>query len=162
MALPTPLDERAFRATLGRFASGVTVITLRDAAGRDRGMTATAFTSLSLEPPLVLVCVGQAASIAPSLAHATHFAVHVLAADQEVLARRFAEPDGDRFDGVTVTRGLEGLPIIGGVIASLQCRVHARHPGGDHEIVVGEVIDARSREGEPLVYFRGRYGGLAP
>ena len=163
MAAPRerPLDDHAFRATLGRFASGVTVLTLRDASGEDRGMTATAFSSLSLDPPLILVCIGNAASIAPSLARATHFAVQVLAADQEALARKFAEKDGDRFGGLTARRGIEGLPLLDGVLATLQCRVAARHPGGDHEIVVGEVLDAASHHGEPLLYFRGQYGRLA-
>jgi 3-hydroxy-9,10-secoandrosta-1,3,5(10)-triene-9,17-dione monooxygenase reductase component len=156
----TTLDDQAFRDTLGRFASGVTVLTLREEAGGDRGMTVTAFSSLSLDPPLVLACIGKAASIAPSLSRATHFAVHVLAADQESLARRFAEKDGDRFGGLTARRGIEGLPLIDGAVATLQCRIAARHPGGDHEIVVGEVLDASSRDGEPLLYFRGRYGGL--
>jgi flavin reductase (DIM6/NTAB) family NADH-FMN oxidoreductase RutF len=136
-------------------------MTLRDAAGRDRGMTVTAFASLSLEPPLVLACVGHAASLAPSLPAASHFAVHVLAADQEPLARRFAEKEGDRFDGVRVTRGLHDLPLLEGALATLQCRIAARHPAGDHDIVVGEVLDATSRDGDPLLYFRGRYRGLA-
>lgn len=163
MATPRPrtLDDQAFRDTLGRFASGVTVMTLRDQSGVDRGMTATAFSSLSLDPPLILVCVGKAASIAPSLASATHFAVHVLAADQEALARKFAEKEGDRFGGLSARRGVEGLPLLDGVLATLQCRITARHPGGDHEIVVGEVLDASRRDGDPLLYFRGRYGALA-
>jgi flavin reductase (DIM6/NTAB) family NADH-FMN oxidoreductase RutF len=162
--MPTPrqrtLDDETFRATLGRFASGVTVMTLRDADGEDRGMTVTAFASLSLDPPLVLACIGKAASIAPSLSRATHFAVQVLAADQEALARKFAEKEGDRFGGLTARRGIEGLPLLDGVLATLQCRIAARHPGGDHQIVVGEVLDAAGRDGDPLLYFRGRYGTL--
>jgi flavin reductase (DIM6/NTAB) family NADH-FMN oxidoreductase RutF len=157
-----PFDDNAFRATLGRFASGITVLTLRDSTGVDRGMTATAFSSLSLDPPLILVCIGKAASIGPSLARATHFAVHVLAADQEALARKFAEKDGDRFGGLTARRGVEGLPLLDGALATLECRIAARHPGGDHEIVVGEVLAASSRDGDPLIYYRGRYGRLAP
>jgi flavin reductase (DIM6/NTAB) family NADH-FMN oxidoreductase RutF len=155
------LDDHAFRATLARFASGVTVMTLRDADGDDRGMTVTAFASLSLDPPLVLACVGNAASIAPALARATHFAVQVLSADQEALARKFAEKDGNRFDGLVARRGIEGLPLLDGVLATLQCRISARHPGGDHEIIVGEVLEVASHHGEPLLYFRGQYGRLA-
>ena len=153
------MDESVFRAALARFASGVTVLTLREDADRDAGMTVTAFSSLSLDPPLILVCIGYAASIAPALARATHFAVHVLADDQEPLARRFAFKEIDRFDGLTMRRGIAELPLLEGALATLQCRIHARHPGGDHEIVVGEVLDAEGREGEPLLYFRGGYTG---
>jgi 3-hydroxy-9,10-secoandrosta-1,3,5(10)-triene-9,17-dione monooxygenase reductase component len=160
MPAPRLVDDPTFRATLGRFASGVTVMTLRASDGVDRGMTVTAFASLSLEPPLVLACIGHAASLAPSLADATHFAVHILAADQEPLARRFAEKDGDRFGGLAVRRGTAGVPLLDGALATLQCRIHARYPGGDHEIVVGEVLDAAGRDGDPLVYFRGGYAGL--
>ncbi len=154
------IDDETFRIALGRFATGVTVVTLRDAGGEDRGMTATAFASLSLDPPLVLVCIGHAASIAPALSRARHFAVHVLAADQVALARRFAEKDGDRFDGLAVRRGLEGLPLLDGALTTLQCRIHARHPGGDHEIVVGEVLEATGRDGAALLHFRGGYSEL--
>jgi flavin reductase (DIM6/NTAB) family NADH-FMN oxidoreductase RutF len=125
-------------------------------------MTATAFTSLSLDPPLILVCIGHAASMAPSLSEATHFAVHVLAADQDALARTFAAQDGDRFDGIPVRRGHEGLPLLDGALATLQCRIHARHAGGDHEIVVGEVLEAASHDGDPLLYFRGAFTRLSP
>lgn len=149
-----------FRAALSRFASGVTVLTIRGADGRDLGMTMTAFSSLSLDPPLILVCVAHTASIAPALAETTHFAVHVLSAGQESLARRFAEKDRDRFEGAPVRRSDSGLPLLEGALATLECRVHARHPGGDHEILVGEVLGATSREGAPLVYFRGSYTGI--
>jgi flavin reductase (DIM6/NTAB) family NADH-FMN oxidoreductase RutF len=108
----------------------------------------------------VLVCIGHAASIAPALSRARHFAVHVLAADQVALARRFAEKDGDRFDGLAVRRGLEGLPLLDGALTTLQCRIHARHPGGDHEIVVGEVLEATGRDGAALLHFRGGYSEL--
>lgn len=156
-----PLDAAAFRATLARFASGVTVITLRGSDGKDHGMTVTAFTSLSLDPPLVLVCIGHAASIAPALADATHLAIHFLGAEQQPLAQRFAEKDTDRFVGFGTRRGLHDLPILDGALAVLQCRISARYPGGDHQIVVGEVLAAEGVEGTPLVYFRGRYAGTS-
>ncbi len=153
-----PLDRDRFRSALGRFASGVTVLTMRDAEGTDHGMTATAFSSLSLDPPLVLVCVDRSASMAGPLERATHLAVNLLARGQEEISRRFAEKDVDRFAGVAVVRGIGEVPLIDGAIAQLQCRIHARHPGGDHVIVVGEVLDAQAHEGEPLIYHRGRYG----
>jgi flavin reductase ActVB len=155
-----PLDAAAFRAALARFASGITVLTLRGADGRDQGMTATAFTSLSLDPPLVLVCIGHTASVAPALSGATHVAIHVLAESQEALARRFAQKDADRFEGLATTRGIEGLPLIDGALARLQCRIAARHPGGDHEILVAEVLEASGTDGQPLLYYRSRYARI--
>lgn len=156
-----PLDPAAFRASLARFASGITVITMRDADGRDLGMTATAFASLSLDPPLILVCIDRAASMAGPLEQASHFAVHVLGEDQHEVSRGFALKEGDRFAGRSVTRGIAGLPLLELALARLQCRIAARHPGGDHVIVVGEVLDADVTDGDPLLYFRGRYARVA-
>lgn len=160
--MPRVFDSAKFRDVLGRFASGVTVMTTRDADGRDRGMTLSAFSSLSLDPPLVLACVGHDATIANAIAAATHFGISVLAEDQEALSRRFADPDADRFDGVRVTRGARGLALIEGALAHLECTIVARHEAGDHTIVVGTVEAATAREGAPLVYHRQRYGRLAP
>ncbi len=156
------LDAAAFRTVLARFASGVTVLTLRGSDGKDHGMTATAFSSLSLDPPLVILCIGYAASIAPALTDAQHLAIHFLAAEQEPLARRFAEKDTDRFAGFRTRRGLHNLPLLEGALAVLQCRIAARHAGGDHEIVVAEVLAAEGSEGSPLLYYRGQYSAIAP
>jgi 3-hydroxy-9,10-secoandrosta-1,3,5(10)-triene-9,17-dione monooxygenase reductase component len=157
-----PVDPADFRATLSQFASGVTVLTSRDAEGRDVGMTATAFSSLSLDPPLVLFCVGHEASMAPALRAATHVAVHVLAADQEQLSRRFAAKDEDRFAGLTPVRGVGDVPLLEGAAARLECRIAERLPRGDHVIVVAEVLRVSVSDGTPLLYYRGRYGRLAP
>jgi 3-hydroxy-9,10-secoandrosta-1,3,5(10)-triene-9,17-dione monooxygenase reductase component len=157
-----PVDPADFRATLSQFASGVTVLTSRDAQGRDVGMTATAFSSLSLDPPLVLFCVGHEASMAPALRAATHVAVHVLAADQEQLSRRFAANDEDRFAGLGPRRGVGDVPLLEGAAARLECRIAERLPRGDHFIVVAEVLRVSVNDGAPLVYHRGRYGRLAP
>ncbi|HLA91637.1 MAG TPA: flavin reductase family protein [Gemmatimonadaceae bacterium] len=156
-----PITPDAFRDVLGRFATGVTVLTTRDAEGRDRGMTVSAFAALSLEPPLVLVCVARDATIAGAVAAASHFGVSVLAAHQEPLARRFADPNADRFDAVPLSRGASGVALVRGALAHLECRATARHEGGDHTIVVGEVLAASALEGEPLVHFRGDYGRFA-
>lgn len=153
-----PIDPSTFRAALARFASGVTVVTARDGDGRDVGMTVSAFASLSLEPPLVLLCIDHTASVAPVLAHCEIFAVNVLAEDQESLSRRFAEHEVDRFDGVPFSRGALGPALLEGALAQLECRVHARHPGGDHTILVGAVEASRVADGNPLLYFRGSYG----
>jgi flavin reductase (DIM6/NTAB) family NADH-FMN oxidoreductase RutF len=154
------LDAHSFRAVLGRFASGITVITARDAIGRDHGMTVSAFSALSLDPPLVLCCIDRAASFHPTIAAAEHFAVNVLAAGQEALSRRFAETTDDRFDGVGFTRGQTGAALLDDTLAWLECRVAARHAGGDHTIVVGVVEAAGAREHRPLLYYRGGYANL--
>ena len=157
----TPIDAATFRHALSRFPSGVTVVTVRGDDGRDYGMTVSAFASLSLQPPLMLVCIGDDATIAGAVAAAGHFAVSVLSHDQEALARRFAESDADRFEGTAVTRGVSGLALLSGAVAHLQCAIVARHRGGDHTIVVGEVLSATGTEGgRPLVYELGQYGRL--
>ena len=153
-------DSAHFKSTLGRFASGVTVITTHGADGRDHGMTLSAFSSLSLDPPLVLVCIGDAASIAGAMTNAECFAVNILAEDQEQLSRRFSAKDEDRFENIGMTRGVNDVPLLDGALAHVQCRVTARYPGGDHTIVVGEVIETASREGHPLLYYRGGYARL--
>lgn len=157
-----PLDIAAFRASLSRFASGITVVTTRSASGHDLGMTATAFSSLSLDPPLVLVCIDRAASIAPALEDVTHIAVHVLGADQEAISRQFALKEGDRFAGLATTRGAGNVPLVPGALVRLQCRIAERHAGGDHVIIIAEVLAAEVADGDPLLYFRGRYARLAP
>jgi 3-hydroxy-9,10-secoandrosta-1,3,5(10)-triene-9,17-dione monooxygenase reductase component len=157
----TPIDGSTFRRVLARFPSGVTVVTVRGTDGRDYGMTVSAFASLSLEPPLVLVCIGDDATIAGAVAEAGQFAVNVLSEDQEALARQFAEQDTDRFAGVNVSRGTSGLALLDGAAARLECTIVARHRGGDHTIVVGEVLAASALDdGRPLVYQRGEYRRL--
>jgi flavin reductase (DIM6/NTAB) family NADH-FMN oxidoreductase RutF len=151
------LDADLFRSVLGRFASGVTVVTARDAAGRHHGMTVSAFCSVSLVPPLVLISVEHITELHAVMLKATHFAVNVLASEQEPLSRRFAAADDGRFDGLAFTRGLTGCAVLGGVLASLECAVRERYAGGDHTIVVGEVLAAAARDGRPLLYYRGGY-----
>ena len=153
------LDQDAFRAVLGRFASGVTIVTVLGANGRDYGMTVSAFSSVSLEPPLVMVCIGEEASLKPMIAQATHYGVSILASDQEPLSRRFAA-HGERFDGVGFTRGENGMALIDGALAFMECRIVARHPAGDHTIVIGEVEAASVEDARPLLYYRGGYAQL--
>jgi flavin reductase (DIM6/NTAB) family NADH-FMN oxidoreductase RutF len=154
------LDPDTFRSALGRFASGVTVVTSRDGAGRYHGLTVSAFCSLSLEPPLVLVCIDRAASMHPVLDDAAYFAVNVLAAGQESIARRFAAPETDRFDGIGYERGMTGAPILDDVLAYVECRKTSVIGGGDHTIVIGEVEHAEVRSSGPLLYYRGGYAQL--
>ncbi len=155
------LDPDAFRSVLGRFASGVTVVTTVDAQGRDHGMTVSAFCSLSLDPPQVLVCIDRAATMHDLLADGTPLTINVLSAGQEALSRRFASGDPpNRFDGLGYTRGQTGVPILDDVLAWLECRVAARHEEGDHTVIVGRVETAGARQERPLLYYRGGYAQL--
>ena len=154
------IDQDSFRAVLGRFASGVTVVTALNQSGHDEGMTVNAFCSLSLDPPLILICVDRAASMYESLDKAPGFIVNILSERQEPLARRFSGPDPNRFDGIGYARGMNGVAILDDVLGYLECRRVASHPGGDHCVYIGEVEFAQSREGRPLLYYRGGYAQL--
>jgi flavin reductase (DIM6/NTAB) family NADH-FMN oxidoreductase RutF len=156
----TPIDADTFRAALGRFTSGVTVVTTRDADGRDHGMTVSAFCSVSLEPPLVLACIGHDASMHDVVLRADRFGVSVLDAGQEAIARRFADQRSDRFDGVGYSRGTLDVALLDDALAHLECVIVDRRDGGDHTIVVGRVESAVSHQGRPLVYYRGGYTQL--
>jgi len=155
------LDPDGFRSVLGRFASGVTVVTMVGADGRDHGMTVSAFCSVSLEPPLVLVCIDRTASMHELLAPGTAFAVNVLSAGQEAVSRRFATGDPpNRFDGLGYQRGMTGVPVLDDVLAWLEARVTTRHDEGDHTIIIGRVEAAATRQDRPLLYYRGGYAQL--
>jgi flavin reductase (DIM6/NTAB) family NADH-FMN oxidoreductase RutF len=157
------IDPATFRSVLGRFASGVTVVTVRDDQNYDHGMTVSAFCSLSLEPPLVLVCIEKSASLHGVLAignTASRFAVNILEAGQEEIARRFAEEYPNRFEGVGFIRGTTGAPILEDCLAVVECEVQSRHSAGDHTIVIGTVISSSTSEGKPLLYYRGGYATL--
>lgn len=154
------IDPDTFRSVLGRFATGVTVLTAIDPGGRDHGMTASAFCSVSLEPPLILACVDEHAEMSAILDTAGHFGVSILAEDQEPLSRRFADLDEGRFEGVGYERGVTGVALLEGAIAHLECRIAARHRAGDHTIVVGEVVEATTHDQRPLVYYRSGYTAL--
>lgn len=158
MAPVNPLDVSQFLAALSRFASGVTVVTARADDGTDHGMTVSAFSSLSLEPPQVLVCLDETATLLPHLLAAETFGVSILGTAQSELSRRFADQNTDRFGGVSFTRAASGPALLDGAVAHLECRRAAVHHGGDHVIIVGEVLGAREFPGEPLVYLHRRYG----
>lgn len=155
------VDAETFRRALGAAPSPVTVLTIVDPLGADHGMTVSAFASLSLDPPLVLLCVGDDATIAAPMREARHFGVSVLADDQAELSTRFADRDVRGFGGVPCHRAPEGSALLDGASAHLECRVVARHPGGDHTIIVGEVAFATASDRPPLVYLRGRYRAVA-
>ena len=156
-----PVSKDEFRSAMGRFASGVTVVTTKTKDDKPSGITVSAFSSVSLEPPLILVCIDKRASVHDLLEEGHHFAVNVLAEDQEILSRRFASKDPDRFSGTGYTEGGTGAPLLTGALASIECRVVYAYPGGDHTIVVGEVERINVSDGKPLAYFRGGYVQLA-
>ncbi|MBI1958268.1 MAG: flavin reductase family protein [Candidatus Rokubacteria bacterium] len=159
------LGPEEFRRVLGCFASGVTVITTWDPQGCPTGLTASAFSSVSLNPPLVLVCVAHTSQSYPALRASERFAVNILGADQEAISQRFAAPPGtngsNKFDGIRYAPGTLGLPMLEGALAQLECSTVHAYPGGDHTIFVGQVEAARCQPGsgaEPLLYYRGQYG----
>lgn len=154
-----PIDEFRFRQAMGHFASGVTVITTEH-EGQLYGMTVSSFASLSLKPPLVLICVDSTVKCHDAIAGAGCFAVNILTKEQEHLSRRFATRDIDKFVGVALRDGLLGMPLLDGALASIECRLHQTLPGGDHTIFIGEVVDAVVREGSPLLYYRRGYHEL--
>ena len=155
------IDPDSFRSVLGRFASGITVVTARDSEGRDHGMTVSAFCSVSLKPPLIQVCVDREASLYAALAQSTRFGVSILAAEQEALSRRFATADSTRrFDGIGYRRGESGVVLLEDALAHLECRIVASHEAGDHSMFIGEVESATARSTRPLLYYRGGYAQL--
>ena len=161
-AATTPaIDAATFRAVLGRFASGVTVVTVRDAEGRDHGMTVSAFCSVSLEPPLVLACIDRSASLLGALEAGGAYAITMLSESQEALSRRFASDVDDRFDGVGYMRGPRGSALLDDALAWLECSVESRVDAGDHVVVIGRVEHAQvSERASPLLYYRSGYGRL--
>jgi flavin reductase (DIM6/NTAB) family NADH-FMN oxidoreductase RutF len=154
------LQIHEFRHVLSHFASGVTVVTTWDAGGRPTGLTASAFTSVSLTPPLILVCVDHQAQSYEALRTAGRFAVNILAADQERLSRHFATTQPNKFEHVPFQTGAQGLPVLPAALAHLECRTVHTYPGGDHTIFVGEVTAATVGKGEPMLYYRGHYTRL--
>ena len=156
-----PVDPADFRRALGQFAAGVTVVTTRDEQGRSLGLTVTAFAAVSLEPPLVLVCVDHRSETHAGFRHAGLFGVSILAEGQEEVSRRFAGGGAGKFKGVDLEKGETGVPLIPGALAHLECRVSATHLAGDHTIYVGEVVSARVRPGRPLLYHDRDYRRLA-
>ena len=155
------ISNEEFRAVLGRFASGVTVVTGKAEDQQLFGITVSAFSSVSLNPPLILVCIDKQSSTHDHFIVGRHFAVNILGDDQELQSRRFASREVDKFSGVGYSDGVTGSPLLDGALASLECRVTHAHEGGDHTIIVGEVEATRLQESKPLLYFRGGYTRLA-
>jgi 4-nitrophenol 2-monooxygenase / 4-nitrocatechol 4-monooxygenase, reductase component len=155
------IDDARFRQALGHFASGVTVVTT-ELEGMPYGMTVSAFSSVSLRPPLVLICIDKGVGTHDAITKAGRFAVSILRRDQEAVSRQFATRGPEKFSGIAIDRGALGLPLVQGALARIECSLHATFDGGDHTIFVGRVEHADLTEGPPLLYFRGGYRQLAP
>lgn len=156
----TDIGPSAFRELLGRFVTGVTVITTTSPDGTPVGMTANSVASVSLDPPLVLICVDHNSAMQGDLKQAPSFVINVLALDQEEMSRRFAENRHDRFSGIGYQPGPHGAPILDGVVAYIECDNHSSIEAGDHTIFVGRVTGGAAESGHPLVFYRGGYGEL--
>jgi len=154
---PTPFDLARFREVLGHFATGVTIVTAMEDT-EPVGFTCQAFTSLSLDPPLVALAPGKSSTSWPRIAAAGSFCVNILADDQEALSRDFAVSGGDKFTGVGWRPAANGAPVLDGALAWVECAFELAHDAGDHELVVGRVLDMGVNRGRPLVYYRGGFG----
>lgn len=154
--VPDANNSRIFRDALGKFATGVTLISI---AGPDgpMGFTASSFASLSLDPPLVLWSPAKSSQRYPHFAAAEHYSIHVLGQDHADLPKRFAR-GGPGFEGLNWRANAEGVPVLPDALARFDCRRHATHDGGDHLIIVGHVLRLALEEGEPLVFAKGRFG----
>lgn len=155
-----PIDEGHFKLALSHFASGVTVVTTEH-DGRQYGMTVASFASLSLHPPLVLVCIERSVKTHDAIAAAGKYGVSILSSTQADISSKFASRSDDKFNGVELIEGdLDvplNVPLIKGALTAIECRVYDRLPGGDHTIFIGEVMKIHTQEGDPLLYFRSGY-----
>ena len=154
------VDDAQFRQLLGRFATGVVVITLTGPDGRPHGMTANSLASVSLQPPLLSVSIDHGATMHDLITGADQFVVNVLSSHQEALSRRFADPHDDRFEGVGYHGGQHAGVLLDGALAHIECVRHDMVEAGDHTIVIGRVVAGETAEGRPLLYYRGGYAAL--
>ena len=160
--LPSGIDRRQFCTVCGRYATGVAVATVRDGRGDPHGITVNSFTSVSIAPPLVLICVDHRARVLEHFRPGAPFGINVLNETQREISDYFASAKRDRFDGVDWHAGATGAPLVPHAVAFLECKVHKRVAAGDHDIVIGEVLEARIAEGRPLVYYASGYRKLDP
>jgi flavin reductase (DIM6/NTAB) family NADH-FMN oxidoreductase RutF len=155
-------DGREFRNALGAFATGVTIVTTMSEEGRPVGLTANSFSSVSLDPPLILFCLDRKSYSFAHFQKSSHFAVNVLSADQQAISSHFAQPSEDKWNEVSYDFCGVGCPSFADALAIFECSTHDIHEAGDHIIIVGKVESfTRRTEGEPLLYYGGKYGRLA-
>jgi flavin reductase (DIM6/NTAB) family NADH-FMN oxidoreductase RutF len=151
-----PIDDAHFRLAMSHFASGVTIVTTSH-DGKPFGMTVASFASLSLHPPLVLVCIERSVKTHDAIAVAGKFGVSILSSAQADISSKFASRNDDKFGGVELVPGEIDVPLIAGALTAIECRVYDQLPGGDHSIFIGEVLKIHTTEGDPLLYFRSGY-----
>jgi len=151
-----PIDDAHFRLAMSHFASGVTIVTTSH-EGRPYGMTVASFASLSLHPPLVLVCIERSVKTHDAIAAAGKYGVSILSSAQADISTKFASRSDDKFTGVELVPGEHDVPLIAGALTAIECRVYDRLPGGDHTIFIGEVLKIHTTDGDPLIYFRSGY-----
>lgn len=156
------IGSEEFREALRNWASGVTVVTTKDRDGILHGITVSSFTSVSLQPPLVLICIDKFTGSHRAFAESQHFVVNLLNDRQENLSRQFAMPLLDKFDNVEFIENVNGVPVLSGSLCNLECRMVLSYEGGDHTIFIGEIEKATIRQGKPLLYFQGNYGDIVP
>ncbi len=146
-----------FRRACGRFATGVAVATVLDSKSVPHGLTVSSFTSVSLDPPLILICLGHAVTCIEAFRAASHFGINVLSEAQRDISDRFARKGHDRFNGTPWVGGQTGVPLLPEALAHMECAVHERFVSGDHDIFVGRMVRAEVADGDPLLYFASRY-----
>ena len=151
------ITNEEFRAALSRFASGVTVVTLKDGEGNMHGITVSAFSSVSLNPPLILVCIDNEAGSHYAFHQGKRFVVNILREEQTEYSNRFASQIPDKFFNIHHHEGLEGIPVLKDSLVNLECRLVQAHKAGDHTIFIGEIERTHIKEGNPLVYYLGDY-----
>jgi len=154
------VDRERFRSVMGHFASGVTIITARH-EGIDYGLTASAVSSLSLDPPMLLICLNKTSNTQKAIAQSQVFAVHMLRENQSEVARHFASSRPQKFGDMSVSYGALGVPLLSDALATIECRVTEEVTGGTHSVFIAEVKTAQATDGMPLTYFRGRMGRFA-
>lgn len=153
-------EAKAFRQCLGKFATGVTVVTCTDAAGNPYGITANSFSSVSLNPPLILWNIAKVSNSLGAYLDAEHFVINVLSDEQRALSSNFARSDHTHFDHVVYSLSDDGVPLLPGALATFECKTHQIHDCGDHHVIIGEVTAFRSNDGTPLVFYGGDYRSI--
>jgi flavin reductase (DIM6/NTAB) family NADH-FMN oxidoreductase RutF len=155
-----PVSPDEFREALSRFASGVSVVTTCGSDGKPHGMTVSAFCSVSLIPPRVLICIEKITASHTAFAESGAYVVNVLHRSQMPLSERFANPAEDKFSDITFHAGIEGIPVLDNALANIECRITHTFDGGDHTIFLGSVENVNCHDGDPLIYYRSEYRGL--
>ena len=154
------IDPRELRNVMGHFATGVTIITTKDVSGKPFGLTANAFSSLSLDPPLVLICVDKKVDCYACFDQSKVFVVNILSEGQDQLSTRFATKGIEKFEGVAVRQGNLGVPLLEGAVAHIECTLTSAYEGGDHTIYIGEIQSVAASGDRPLLFFKGKYSRL--